>query len=44
MLRFIPKTYSPYYVLLYKVEAILWTVNKKECMKNLLEMGVDVII
>ncbi|QVY65291.1 glycerophosphodiester phosphodiesterase family protein [Polaribacter sp. Q13] len=54
MLSFVPKIYSPYFVLLNKDEiktihnnkmkVIPWTVNKKEDMVNLLKMSVDGII
>ncbi|WP_343330569.1 glycerophosphodiester phosphodiesterase family protein [Polaribacter staleyi] len=54
MLSFVPAIYSPYFVLLNKEEVaniqknnmrvIPWTVNKKEDMINLLNMGVDGLI
>ncbi len=54
MLSFVPEIYSPYFVLLNKEEVssiqkndmrvIPWTVNKKEDMINLLNMGVDGLI
>tara|TARA_R110002049_G_scaffold73909_10_gene190931 strand:+ start:4119 stop:5882 length:1764 start_codon:yes stop_codon:yes gene_type:complete len=54
MLSFMPEIYSPYFVLLNKEEVkniqkknmrvIPWTVNKKEDMVNLLNMGVDGLI
>ena len=54
MLSFVPKIYSPYFILLNKEEVktiqnknmkvIPWTVNKKDDMINLLNMGVDGII
>lgn len=54
MLSFVPDIYSPYYILLNKNEVdtihnskmkvIPWTVNKKEDMLNLLNLGVDGII
>ncbi len=54
MLSFIPEIYSPYYILLTKdevakiqnnhMQVIPWTVNDKEAMINLLNMGVDGII
>ncbi|WP_237588266.1 glycerophosphodiester phosphodiesterase family protein [Polaribacter sargassicola] len=54
MLSFVPKIYSPYFILLNKEEVktiqnknmkvIPWTVNKKDDMVKLLKMGVDGII
>ncbi|WP_405606727.1 glycerophosphodiester phosphodiesterase family protein [Polaribacter sp. Asnod1-A03] len=54
MLSFMPKVYSPFYILLNRKEVeiihnnnmkiIPWTVNKKEEMVDLLKMGVDGII
>lgn len=54
MLSFVPEIYSPYFVLLNENEVktiqnknmkvIPWTVNKKEDMINLLNMGVDGLI
>lgn len=54
MLSFMPEIYSPYFLLLNKEEVkniqknnmrvIPWTVNKKQDMINLLEMGVDGLI
>ncbi|UMB60062.1 hypothetical protein MHL31_13370 [Lutibacter sp. A80] len=53
-LSFVPEIYSPYYILLTKdevtkiqnknMQVIPWTVNDKEAMINLLNMGVDGII
>lgn len=54
MLSFIPKIYSPYFILVTEKEVeyshqknmkvIPWTVNKKDDMIRLLEMGVDGLI
>jgi len=54
ILSFVPEIYSPYYILLTKdevqkiqntnMQVIPWTVNEKDDMINLLNMGVDGII
>jgi glycerophosphoryl diester phosphodiesterase/esterase/lipase len=54
LLSFVPQIYSPYYILLNtnevenihnkNMEVIPWTVNNKEDMINLLNIGVDGII